>query len=89
MTQYQIEIIQKVKRIRELNNISQIKLADILNLSRGQIANIENPRYQHKYTLKQLKLFCDYVGIPVQNLFSNDNEEKIADIINNIINYNE
>lgn len=89
MTDYQSEIIQRVKKIREDHDISQIKLADILNVSRGLIANVESPRYPHKYTLKQLKIFCDYVAMPLQLLFFKDEEVSIEELLDRIISYTE
>ena len=46
--------IDKVREIRQKNNISQAELADRLDLSRGFIGAVENPRQRAKYNLTLL-----------------------------------
>lgn len=90
---YQDEIIQSIKRIRIEKNISQAKMSDILGISRGQIGNIENPNYTHKYTLKQILAICKYLDYPIEKLFlpskdiSDECSTAINEIISNIIKY--
>ena len=45
---YQDKVIQSIKKLRTEKGISQAKLSEILGISRGQIGNIENPKYSHK-----------------------------------------
>ena len=66
---YQDAIIQRIKKLREERNISQARLSEILNISRGQVGNIENPRYSHKYTLKQIELICKHLDYPIEKIF--------------------
>ena len=66
---YQDAIIQRIKKLREERNISQARLSEILNLSRGQVGNIENPRYSHKYTLKQIVTICKHLDYPIEKIF--------------------
>ena len=66
---YQDEIIQRIKKLREERNISQSRLSEILNISRGQVGNIENPRYSHKYTLKQIVTICKHLDYPIEKIF--------------------
>lgn len=68
-TNYQDEIIQRIKKLREAQGISQSKLSEILGISRGQVSNIENPRYSHKYTLKQIDTICKYLDYPIEKVF--------------------
>jgi len=66
---YQDKIILKIKQLREEKGISQSKLSEILGISRGQMSNIENPHYTHKYTLKQLDAACKALDYPIEKLF--------------------
>ena len=66
---YQDKIIQTIKKIRLEKNISQSKLSELLGISRGQIGNIENPNYPHKYTLKQIVAICKHLDYPIEKIF--------------------
>lgn len=66
---YQDKIIQTIKKIRLEKNISQAKLSELLGISRGQIGNIENPNYPHKYTLKQIVTICKHLDYPIEKIF--------------------
>lgn len=67
--EYQDRVIQTIKKIRLENNISQSKLSELLGISRGQIGNIENPNYTHKYTLKQIVTICKHLDYPIEKIF--------------------
>jgi transcriptional regulator with XRE-family HTH domain len=69
---YQDRVVQTIKKIRIQKNISQAKLSEILGISRGQIGNIENPNYTHKYTLKQIVTICKYLDYPIEKIFIPD-----------------
>ncbi|MBR4511332.1 MAG: helix-turn-helix transcriptional regulator [Bacteroidales bacterium] len=69
---YQDNIIQTIKKIRLEKNISQAKLSELLGISRGQIGNIENPNYTHKYTLKQIVAICKHLDYPIEKIFLPD-----------------
>ncbi len=66
---YQDKIIQTIKRIRIDRDISQAKLSEMLGISRGQVGNIENPNYPHKYTLKQIMTVCEKLDVPIEQIF--------------------
>ena len=66
---YQDKIIQTIKKIRLEKNINQAKLSELLGISRGQIGNIENPNYPHKYTLKQIVAICKHLDYPIEKIF--------------------
>lgn len=66
---YQDKIIQTIKRIRIERDISQAKLSEMLGISRGQVGNIENPNYPHKYTLKQIVAICRHLDYPIEKIF--------------------
>lgn len=66
---YQDKVILAIKKLRVDRGISQAKLSEILGISRGQVGNIENPRYSHKYTLKQIDTICKYLDYPIEKIF--------------------
>lgn len=86
-------IIMKIRKLRLERNISQMALSDILNVSDGQIGNIESSRFQHKYTLKQIYTFCTFINYPFEKVFLSDEElaskNSIALLIKKIIQYEE
>ena len=67
--EYQDKIIQRIKQLRTDKGISQAKLSEILGISRGQMSNIENPKYSHKYTLKQIDTICKHLDYPIEKIF--------------------
>lgn len=92
-SEIQEQVIQTIKRLRTERGISQLALSNILGISDGQVGNIESPKYQHKYTLKQLYDFCSFVQYPFENLFLSKDElqskEAIRILIDKIIKYDE
>lgn len=88
-----MRIIQKIKELRIQNNISQTGLSEILGISSGQIGSIESPRFQHKYTLKQIYTFCIHIKFPFEEIFLTDKELKRDNythlLIQKIIEYDE
>lgn len=90
---YQDKVIQEIKRIRTEHKISQAKLSEILGISRGQVGNIENPNYTHKYTLKQIVAFCKYLDYPIEKIFLPDENiapecsKAIEILVRNVIKY--
>ncbi len=72
-TDFQNEVVNRIRRLRIKNGISQIRLAAIIDVSNGQIGNIESPRFQHKYTLKHLYLISNYFKVPFEYLLTGDN----------------
>ena len=87
-TSYQIEVINRVKNIRVERGVSQMQLANILNVSNGQIGNIESTKYSHKYTLSQLYCICKHFKINITQIFlPNEGEITIDQVIEKIIEY--
>lgn len=90
---YQDKIIQSIKKLRIERGISQAKLSELLGLSRGQIGNIENPRYSHKYTLKQIDIICKHLNYPIERIFipnvkiAPECSEAVDAVISSIIKY--
>lgn len=90
---YQLSIILKIKRERELRGLGQKNIADILKISLGQVGNIESPKYPHKYTLRQIDALCKHFKMPTEQLFIPDDSYLQEDanitsiLINKIIEY--
>ncbi len=92
--EYQLNIINKVRKLREENNYSQSQLALYLGVSDGQIGNIESTKYNQKYTLSQLYKVCKLFGLPIEHLFIEDDEytsktDIIDLLVSNIVKYEE
>ena len=92
-TNFQDTVIQKIKKLRTERNISQSALSNILNISSGQIGNIESPKFPHKYTLKQIYVFCQFIDYPFELIFLTTSEAKKSDskelLIKKIVDYDE
>lgn len=85
MTDYQREIVSKIRKLRESKGISQKQLAIELGISTGQMGNIESISHPHKYTLKQIKEICDLFNMQVKDIFLED-EDYESDVIESLIN---
>ncbi len=93
-TEYQQEIIHKIRQLRQDHNCSQYAIASLLGISPGQIGNIESFRTGHKYTLKHIKVICDEFNYPIDRIFIseedyNSDTDIISLLITKIINYEE
>ena len=93
-SQYQVEIIDRIRRLRHDNQYSQAELATLLGISRGQIGCIESHRYPHKYSLHQIYTICQEFKFRIEHLFLTDadyqNGNNIIDtLIIKIIKYEE
>lgn len=94
-SEYQVEIIEAIKRIREEKDISQAEASKILGISRGQMGNIESTVYQHKYTLKQMYILCKSLGYPIEKVFlpdikvSKSSSKVIDEFVKKLIEYEE
>lgn len=92
-TKIEEQVIQTIRKLRMERNISQLAMSNILGISDGQVGNIESPRYQHKYTLKQIYTFCSFIEYPFEKIFLSENEisskNHINILIEKIIQYDE
>ena len=90
---YQDKIIQRIKKLRTDKGISQAKMSEVLGISRGQMSNIENPNYPHKYTLKQIDTLCKTLNYPIEKIFLPKKEiapacsEVVSELIKSIVSY--
>lgn len=89
-TDYQNEVINRIRLLRLDNDISQIGLANIIEVSNGQIGNIESPKFQHKYTLRQLYLIANHFKVTIPFLLTGSDEPLDSDsLIKALIRYDE
>jgi len=89
---YQNAIVNKIRQLRQEKNFSQFYIATAIGISAGQLGNIETTSRSHKYTLSQLSIICDELGIKIEDLFLDSTEElskeeTIKRLINSIIEY--
>lgn len=89
-TDYQNVVVNRIRQLRIDNDISQIRLANIIEVSNGQIGNIESPKFQHKYTLKQLYLIAHHFNVSIGYLLTGTKEALDNDsLIKALIKYDE
>ncbi len=89
-TQYQYEVISRLKKLREDKNYTQASLAKLLEISPGQLGNIESIKQEHKFTLAQILKICDELGGSIETMFLPDNDKvETRDVIEAIIKYQE
>ena len=91
-TDYQNAVVDKIRQLRMQNDYSQQDISAILDISNGQVGNIETPTKSHKYTLAQIAALCDEFNIKITDLFLEDieglnSEEVLRRLINSIIEY--
>lgn len=90
-TDYQQQVINRIKLIRESRGLSQLSFSKLLDISPGQMGNIDSCKQPHKYTLKQILKICDFLEITIEEIFFANTERSKAfstrDIINAIIKY--
>ena len=88
-TDLQIKVIGKIKVLRQQANISQKDLADYLDVTLGQIGNIESLKYKNKYTLKHLLLLSQKFHVPIAELLFDEsmNDPDIELVLGKIVEY--
>ena len=67
-TQFQYEVISKLKKYREEKNYTQASIAKLLGISPGQLGNIESYKQDHKFTLAQIIKICDLLEIDILDI---------------------
>jgi transcriptional regulator with XRE-family HTH domain len=92
-TEYQQKVINRIKSIREEKGVTQLAFAKLLDISPGQMGNIDSYKQPHKYTIKQILTICDSLGVKIEDvLLSDDFSPKsysVRDVVNAIIHYQE
>ena len=75
-TEYQYEVISRLKKLREEKNYTQASLAKLLEISPGQLGNIESFKQEHKFTLAQILKICDELNVSVESIFLPERKDK-------------
>jgi putative transcriptional regulator len=89
-TNFQNEVVNRIRQLRLDNDISQIQLANIIDVSNGQIGNIESPKFQHKYTLKHLYTIARHFNVPLEFILTGSNSKMDSELlIKTLIQYDE
>ena len=89
-TEFQNEVINRIRQLRIDNNVSQIGMANIINVGNGQIGNIESTKFRHKYTLKHLFLISNYFKVSIEFLLTGSSDQlSTEDLIKILIRYDE
>lgn len=73
------ELGEKVKLLRKRRNLKQDDLAKVLELSRGQISNLEKGR--RNLNLKQLDKLCNYFQIEMSYFLFAETTDSCIDLI--------
>lgn len=60
-------IIDFVIKLRNEKNLKQEDIANVLNVSRVFITNIENPENRAKYNINHINLLADHFGMSPQD----------------------
>lgn len=89
-TAFQYEVISRLKKLREEKNYTQASIAKLLEISPGQLGNIESIKQEHKFTLAQILKICDELNISIEDIFLPEKENvKTREVIDAIIKYQE
>lgn len=72
------------------NDLSQIDLAGIIEVSNGQLGNIESPKFSHKYTLRHLYIISNYFKVSIEFLLTGNTDKlESEELIKYLIKYDE
>ena len=90
-TEYQYKVISRLKKLREEKNYTQASLAKLLEISPGQLGNIESYKQCHKFTLAQILKICDLLEIDIVEIFLPNKEGNVEprEVIEEIVKYQE
>ena len=89
-TAFQYEVISRLKKLREEKNYTQASIAKLLEISPGQLGNIESIKQEHKFTLAQILRICDELNVSIESIFLPEKEDvKTREVIEAIIKYQE
>jgi len=83
----QILILNRIKQFRVEKGYTQMQLAKILNVSNGQIGNMESYSQPQKYTLGHIKTICDKFGGSVSELFTQKKNCSCDELVEAILEY--
>ena len=70
---------EKIKLLRNRKHLKQDDLASVLELSRGQISNLESGR--RNVSLKQLEKLCEYFKVDISYFIMTTTTDSCLDLI--------
>ena len=70
---------EKLKLLRTRRGITQGDLAQVLNLSKGQVSNLENGR--RNLSLRQLEKICEFFKVDMSYFFMVETSDSCLDLI--------
>ena len=73
------ELGEKVKLIRKRRGLNQDDLAEVLELSRSQISNLESGR--RNLSVKQLEKLCEYFKVDMSYFLMSETTDSCLDLI--------
>ena len=73
------ELGDKVKLLRNRRGLKQDDLAEVLELSRSQISNLESGR--RNISLKQLEKLCEYFKVDISYFIMSETNDACLDLI--------
>lgn len=90
-TPFQYEIISRLKKAREDKSFTQASIAKHLEISPGQLGNIESYKQCHKFTLAQILKICDLLEIDIVEIFlpNKGGDVEPREVIEEIVKYQE
>ena len=89
-TTFQYEVISRLKKLREEKKYTQASIAKLLEISPGQLGNIESIKQEHKFTLAQILKICDALEIDIESIFLPEKEDvETREVIEEIVRYQE
>lgn len=89
-TTYQLEVVNRIKALRISKDLSQIKIANLLDVSNGFVGNVESPKFRHKYTLKQLWILAKHFDVSLDYILTGKETVLLSEqIVNYLISYDE
>ncbi len=74
-----LELGDKVKLLRNRRGLKQDDLAEVLELSRSQISNLESGR--RNLSLKQLEKLCEYFQVDMSYFVMSETTDSCLDLI--------
>lgn len=68
-------VIARVKELRIGRGLSQVKLADIIDVKQSFIGEAESDKFPTKYNLNHLFVFAKFFNCSIKDFFPDDIEE--------------
>lgn len=73
------DIGKRIRQLRKTRGLDQLQLANVLNLSRSQVSNLENGR--RNLNIHQIKMLADFFGVSISTLGVKTNEVETVELL--------